>query len=341
LIGYGLRIEKVLLIGAGQIAAFADTPTSTHTLSHAHAIVENPDLSLAGFIDPNLKKAQEAVQQWGGQAFRNLLEAITLTQPAVIVIATPDESHYPLLKQIVGLKKIIESLKLVIVEKPITLHSSEAQEIIELYAKHDLPLLVNYSRRFLPALQQVRQQILSADFGPLLAGNAYYGKGLLHIGSHMLDCVQFLTGDIQSAFGMSAITDFNSDDPSISGFIRLASGAQISLHAIDCQAYTHFELDMLFERKRIRLLDFATQLEEAELQESLIFKGHRHLVTIGIQPTDLANSMTYLYTAVTKFLQDGHPFPITSQEACKTIAICERLRDNLQTQKQSCLVSIG
>jgi len=340
-----MATESVLIIGAGQISAFADTPGDKNTLSHAHGIFQNPALKLAGFVDLDLNKAQQATERWGGQAFNDTIEALTLTKPSVVVIATHDESHYSLLIQIANLKELTQPfLKLVIVEKPLTLHSNEAQEIASLYQSLALPLLVNYSRRFLPGIQALRHRTLSGEFGALLSGNAYYGKGLLHIGSHMLDCIQFLTGQIQSSMGLSSIEDFTKVDPSISGILHSESGAFISLHAIDCRLYTHFELDLLFEFKRVRLLEFGSLLEEANVEKHADFKGYRHLKTHVQQKTDLSHSMRFLYRSVTKFLQDGEAFPITPSEACQTIAICEQLRATLpqfQAQASYDVISIS
>lgn len=49
-------MNRVVIIGAGNIAAGFDTPESKKILTHAHAVVVNPDFQLLGFYDIDEKK---------------------------------------------------------------------------------------------------------------------------------------------------------------------------------------------------------------------------------------------------------------------------------------------
>lgn len=81
--------------------------------------------------------------------------------------------------------------KMVIAEKPLTATYEEAKMVFDLY-KNRIPLTVNYSRRFLKEFQDLKSEIQS--FGKFLKGTGYYGKGILHNGSHMIDILRFRSG---------------------------------------------------------------------------------------------------------------------------------------------------
>lgn len=54
------RIYRVTIIGAGRIASGFDTPRSRTVLTHAHAILSNRRLTLAGMTQKDLDDVVEA-----------------------------------------------------------------------------------------------------------------------------------------------------------------------------------------------------------------------------------------------------------------------------------------
>jgi predicted dehydrogenase len=84
-----------------------------------------------------------------------------LVDPAVqaVVIATPTSTHYQLVKA------ALNAGKHVLVEKPITTRTEEAEELTELADRKGLVLLVGHVFVFNQAVQRVRQYIESGDLG--------------------------------------------------------------------------------------------------------------------------------------------------------------------------------
>lgn len=80
-----------------------------------------------------------------------------------IVIATPVSTHYPLARE------ALLAGKHVLVEKPITAHSEQAKELVELAAEHGLTLMVGHTFEYNPAVEAVRDIIQSGELG-----NIYY-----------------------------------------------------------------------------------------------------------------------------------------------------------------------
>lgn len=94
----------------------------------------------------------------------------------VVVIATPDNAHYELLKQLVNY-----SLKLVICEKPLTTDLNEAREIVGLYKEREIPIMVNYTRRYVPFYDYLKSH------GKPLYGECCFNRGWLHTATHAID----------------------------------------------------------------------------------------------------------------------------------------------------------
>jgi UDP-2-acetamido-3-amino-2,3-dideoxy-glucuronate N-acetyltransferase len=75
------------------------------------------------------------------------------------VVVTPAQSHFPLCRE------FLEAGKDVFVEKPITLLSSEARQLVELAEKNRRILQVGHIFRFDPASQWLRTAIQAGQFG--------------------------------------------------------------------------------------------------------------------------------------------------------------------------------
>ncbi|HEX2786859.1 MAG TPA: Gfo/Idh/MocA family oxidoreductase [Ignavibacteria bacterium] len=78
-----------------------------------------------------------------------------------VIIATPAETHYEIGKQ------CLEQGKNVLIEKPITLHSNEAQELIDIAKKQNLKLMVGHVLLYHPAILKIKEMIDSGKIGKL------------------------------------------------------------------------------------------------------------------------------------------------------------------------------
>jgi predicted dehydrogenase len=125
----------------------------------------------------------------------------------LIVITTPNIFHYPLVKQ------ALLSGKHVVVDKPFTINTQEADELIALAEKQNLVLSVYHNRRFdsdFYTIQKIIKEGLLGDiveiesrfdrFRNYLKPGAWReedapGTGILYdLGSHLIDQVQALFG---------------------------------------------------------------------------------------------------------------------------------------------------
>jgi predicted dehydrogenase len=87
-----------------------------------------------------------------------------LADPAIeaILLATSASSHYELAKQCLAAGKHL------LVEKPITLHSHEALELIALAKAQEVRLMVGHTFQYNPAVKYVREAIQRGDLGQMV-----------------------------------------------------------------------------------------------------------------------------------------------------------------------------
>ena len=89
--------------------------------------------------------------------YQDLLEA----DLDAVIIATPVNMHYPLTKD------TLQDGKHVLVEKPITSDSTQAQELVDLAAARGLTLMVGHTFEYNPAVEAVREVVQSGELGEI------------------------------------------------------------------------------------------------------------------------------------------------------------------------------
>jgi scyllo-inositol 2-dehydrogenase (NADP+) len=124
-----------------------------------------------------------------------------LADPAIdlVVIATPNDTHYPLAKA------ALLAGKHVVIDKPFTLDSREARTLIDLAQEHDLQLSVFHNRRWDADFLTLQQLVRSNSLGDILHLESHFdrfrpevrdrwreqavpGSGLWYdLGAHLLD----------------------------------------------------------------------------------------------------------------------------------------------------------
>jgi predicted dehydrogenase len=311
---------QVAIIGAGRIGALLDHPQSLHILTHAHGYKASEGFEIVGFVDRDLKKAEDASTCWGGRAFDSIERLFEKQEVDVVSVCVPDELHY---ETLLALAK--RPVKFIFLEKPAVRTAAEADVVGALYAGLPIRVLVNYTRRFVPEIRKTRKAIKSGDYGTFLTGTGYYGKGLLHNGSHMVDLLQFLLGEVGELKKISETADFYDDDPSVSALLTLRGGGIFYLKNIDCRKFDIFEMDLTFERKRIRICELGTVMEEYSVGDNGVFKGYRTLNKDAEYSTEHRKAMHHAVAHIRNNLERDEPLACTLEDAFATVKTCSRI----------------
>jgi len=116
---------------------------------------------------------------------------------SAVHIATPNKTHYPLAI------RALESGKDVLIEKPMTLHSREAFDLVSIAASHELVLHVGHIFRFNTALQMARQALEMQAVGKVYYARVqwtdhcppFHDRDIVFdLGPHPIDILNLLLG---------------------------------------------------------------------------------------------------------------------------------------------------
>jgi len=284
------HIYDVLIFGAGQIAAGYDTPDSESILTHAHAIKKYSGFNLIGFYDKDTNKAKEASEKWQTVCYK------TPEYADIVVICTPDDVHIESIQQAVAF-----SPKLIILEKPIARRFDDVLKIRSI--TEQIPVQVNFSRRFVAEFQELSNSI--KDYGKFLTGMGLYGKGFVHNGSHMIDLLKLLLGEITVLEIISEMHDFYDNDATKTLKLCFDCGGEYFMQGIDCRHYSVFELDLCFEKARIKILDSGRLIQIFRPVNSKEYIGYMNLTLENEIYPKIDNAMLNLYHNAYDYLETG------------------------------------
>lgn len=290
---------NALVIGAGKIGATLDDLEREDVLTHAHGYVKHEGFALAGFVDIKKDRSEKAARVWGGKAYDNLEEAFKNDDIDVVSLCTPEDDHYKTLEE---LKQY--SFKGGILEKALTDDINTAKKIADDPFFMENPFPVNYMRRFVPEFQALRDTLAKGTYGKFITGTMYYGKGILRNGSHLIDLARFLGFEFTDFKTFGQTDDYYDWDLSYDTILEVKDSGYIAMQVIPAQLYRAIELDLFFEKGRVRILDSGFAIEEYEVIEDPVFEGYKTLQLKGQRQTQLGQYMYYvadnLYRAVTE-----------------------------------------
>lgn len=291
---------RAAIIGCGRIGSeFADDPLINGIFSHAGAYVACPKTELIAICDSDPDKVDRCRKRWNlKHGYINFHEMIQIEQPDIVSICTPDQTHARILLELFKYNNI----KAIITEKPIATNLKQAELIIKKSTLKKITLAVNYTRRFDPSHQKIRNIIQSGMIGKIQTINAYYSKGTLHNGTHIFDLARFLGGEIIAVRGFKNLSE-DSKDPTISVFSIFQSGAIGFFHACDETSFTIFEMDIIGSKGRVQILESGHIINIYHVSKDPFYSGYLGL-SKNSQMEGMSNILLHVIENVVKSLEE-------------------------------------
>jgi len=126
-------------------------------------------------------------------------ELISATRPEIVVVATQPDGRADLIGPIAA----SESVRAIVVEKPLALSMSEAEEIVDAADRAGVQLTVGHQLRSTPHFVALQESIEKGGLGTIefIRGLAY--GHLLDQGTHLVDAMRALSGGRRVVWAMS------------------------------------------------------------------------------------------------------------------------------------------
>jgi UDP-N-acetylglucosamine 3-dehydrogenase len=171
---------KIGLIGCGKWGS-----------NHARVLSEIKECKFIGIADLS-ENAKNISEKYGVKFFKNYEDMLPFIDAVSIV--TPTDTHYKIVKDCLKAKKHV------LVEKPMTMNSKQAEELVHLAKKKNLILAVGYLFRFNNSVIKLKE--ILKDVGDINYITARYihstnlprkDSGVIfNFGSHLIDILNFI-----------------------------------------------------------------------------------------------------------------------------------------------------
>ena len=177
---------------------------------HLPALGSHPRAELAAICGRDRRRAEEMAKKYGVPlVFTDHREMIEKAELEAVVVATPDDLHYGMVMD------ALDAGLHVVCEKPLSLSTAEAREMVEKADAAKVRHMTNFIWRGLPHYRYIKQLIEEGFLGDCYHGHFRWLQGLGRrseywwrfdpdrsagvlgdIGSHMIDMARWYMGEI-------------------------------------------------------------------------------------------------------------------------------------------------
>jgi len=183
---------------------------------------QNKRYKLVSVYSSNLVRAKEIAAKFSAENFFNDYKEFLKQDFDSLYISSKNSNHHWM---------VIEAAKAgknILCEKPLALNSAQAEEMINVCKAKNVQLAINYVYRFHPLVQKAKELIDKQFLGKVIYISTNYnvdyppndnfrfakteGGGVLQdIGTHMIDLLYFLGGEIDEIKGYTGNVFYNSE----------------------------------------------------------------------------------------------------------------------------------
>lgn len=310
----------VALVGLGGVGQGYDYNRSDDSiiLTHAAAISFHPRFDLVAGVDIDFSNRQLFEDKFSSPTYPSLSSLYEDYNPDIVSIAVPTGMHASVFYEAMKIP-----LKAVLLEKPVSNLVEEAEQINSIAKKNNCIVVVNYVRRFIPALVKLKKMIRQGKFGKIYKGSAWYTKGIVENGSHFIDLFQWLLGEFQDVKIINHGRKWDDSDPEPDLKIRFGVTNMYLFSGMEENfSMGRFEL---VGTKGMAIFEDDKPIKVYLSQDDPVYEGYRNIS----QKDDIENpsdrNIWFTYDNLAQYLENGDTLQSSIETGISTLKAVERI----------------
>ncbi len=315
------RIIRWGIIGCGDVAEHKSGPPLYRT----------PGSELIAVARRDANQAADFAARHGAKRWYTDADAL-IADPEInaVYVASPHYLHRE------HATRAAQARKIVLCEKPMGTRVADAQAIVEICRANDVPLTVAYYRRFWPITRVLRRLLSERAIGKLIQARVqlsdYFvpdparpwltsreqsgGGALANAGSHWVDLIRYLLGEIAEVNACCAhIGNWETED-TVNVQMRTTTGVPVQLNITLQSPIPINEIDIIGTEGRIVAGPFSDGLWT-------VYRRDQPPETVQFPHSGPAHSE--MITELVPRLLAGQPSPIPGEEAVAVWRIMEAI----------------
>lgn len=324
------------VIGLGKIGLGYDyhLDNAKCILTHCAGFAEHKNYQLMAAVDPDYEKRQLFTKKYHAPAYETVKEMLTHHHPDVISLAVPTDYHYSSFCD-----AIIAKPKAIICEKPIAPSLKEAQAMFEMAKQNNCSLLVNYIRRFDSGVISLRKAIHNHAIGDVYKIIVTYSNGILNNGSHYIDLLQFLFGNI-SQIKIIKKGSLHLLDPEPDVYCQIGSKDVYFLASRnEYETFVYHDITFIGTEGIIKYQNGGEVIIQQNKTVDKVFSSVSTLSDeIQLIPNEMYKYQWHVCDHLYRHLSDGHELNSNGQTALETLSVVENIMNRIkEDEKQACI----
>jgi predicted dehydrogenase len=244
------------IIGAGTIAFGHNEVQMPMTHLGTYEAL-NDRVQLLAFAEPDSARRQFIEHLFPKiKAYESVACLLESEHIDIVSLCTPDHLHEPILHDIMDYP-----VRGVWCEKPLTTTGQDAKDLIQKIVNTRIAVQVNYWRRFIPEIADLKKRLMGNEFGKIHSVTGYYADSYIHNGSHLIDLIHFLVGKLYPRYAAAEEAFDTCHDRPVTIFGKIDQAIPCVLQPIPREPYNLFELNLFTGRGRIRIGENGRRIE--------------------------------------------------------------------------------
>ena len=314
---------SVLIIGCGRIAGGGENLSESEMkLTHASAYTNHNSYQIHACIEPDIFKRKIFMERWGVKnGFADMKEyEKSGIKCEIVSVCSPTITHAKILHALIEYP-----LLAVFCEKPLTADINESKLIIDKFRKINIPIAVAYLRRWNKSINGIKYEMENTTWGIVRSVTGYYSKGILNNGSHLLDLVNFLLGEVEIMTVTGKRVDYDDNDPTIDAVLYTDNNIPVHIIGTDSNDYTFFELHLHCEKGVISIEQSGQVIRRRTVRPDMCHLGYKQLQSETWDNPGHGNPYIYALNNIDDVIQKKDVLKSDTKNAYYVQSVCSKL----------------
>ena len=317
---------RTVIVGFGRIAAgYQDDPLMARYFphaSHAQTLRAHSGFELVAAVDPAPAARQAAAEVWRIPHVAARVEELPGDLGIAVAVMTQPAASRP------AALDALPALRAVMLEKPL---GDDGQRFLALCGRRGIEVQVNYWRRGVADFAQLAEGGLLAAIGHAQAAFATYGNGLANNGSHLVDFLRWLLGEVVSAQATGPVRSAPhlplAGDVDLPFCLTHAGGAQSSVQPLDFRAYREVGVDLWGETARLQIVQESLLGLRSTIADNRALQAEREIASDRMERLDfdVGQALIRLYDNLADALDKAVPLLSDGDNAWRTEAVLQAI----------------
>ncbi len=295
---------------------------------------------ISSVFSHNLQRAKFISEKFGIHFKYSDYDEFLKSDINAVYISSANVHHY---EQVI---KAAKAGKNILCEKPLSITSGEAEEMVKVCEENNIYLVINYVYRFNPLVNKAKEFIDAGLLGSLVSVNLNFnidiapgsnfrynkqlsgGGALRDLGTHMIDLLRFFGGEIISVNGVMDDLIYKSEVDDFAAAIVKFKKSGYGYFNVSFNTKKAFNRVEILGHKGALSIDHLIGMRNVPSKLTIQFEGEAKKAFIK-----RSNNLLKLLRSVQKSFLKNEPPLITGYDGYINMKLMEELEDKCRTYK--------